>query len=104
MGSGVLSTCATSYALVYAWSVTDSKGIVVSSKTASTNPANYLAAAYTFTAGKAYNIALTVTAIGSGIQRNSTGYADVEMYVQHGSVVASVRGGYFRQVRTDCSV
>ena len=99
-GSGVLSSCATSYILVYAWSVTDSKGRVVSSNTASANPANYLAAAYAFTAGSAYNIGLSVTAIGKGIQRNSTGYANAEMYVQHGNVVVSVRGGYFRQVRT----
>lgn len=98
-GSGVLSSCATSYILVYAWSVTDSTGRVVSSKTASANPANYLAAAYAFTAGSAYNIGLSVTAIGKGIQRNSTGYANAEMYVQHGNVVVSVRGGYFRQVR-----
>ena len=98
LGSGVLSSCATSYGLNYTWSLADSTGQAVQYKSPSTNPATYLAKAYTLTAGMSYTATLQITALTTGFQHASTGYASVGIYVNHGKVVAAVRGGYTRQV------
>ena len=98
LGSGVLSSCATSYGLNYTWVLADSSGNPVLYKSPSTNPATYLAKAYTLTAGLSYTATLQITALTTGFQHASTGYASVGIYVNHGKVVAAVRGGYTRQV------
>jgi hypothetical protein len=103
-GVGTLSSCAKSSVLTYYWTVTDSNGLLVTNKTASPTPSIFTAVAYTFSAGMLYTATLKVTSGVAGDLYRSSSYATVGVFVNHGVVVAAVRGAYIRQVFIDLHI
>lgn len=99
-GSGDLSACATSYDLNYTWSLSNSTGYIIPLKSATVDPRTYVLPAYSLTAGLSYVLTLAVSTV-SKYSYASIGYDSVGVYVQHGHVIAAVRGGYSRQAAAD---
>ena len=97
-GSGIPSKCGSSHSLNYTWTLTNSSGVLMTSKSTSTDPRVYIAPAYSFIAGSSYTITLTVKSFSTKGQLLSSGYTLTNIYVAHGDVKAAVRGGYTRDM------
>ena len=95
-GSATVSKCATMKSLTYTWTLTNSSGVLMTSKSTSTDPRVYIAPAYSFIAGSSYTITLTVKSFNSMGLPISSGQVETKIYVAHGDVIAAIRGGYTR--------
>jgi REJ domain len=98
-GRATLSNCATSQTLRYNFTLYNSTGGALTSMSTNIDPRKYSAPAYYFVVGNTYTITLRVELISETTQRTlSTGYTNLQLYIEHGVVKAAVRLGYFRQV------
>ena len=95
-GSAAVSKCATMTSLDYVWTLRNSSGVLMTFKSTSTDPRVFVAPAYSFIAGSSCTITLTVMSLNSRGQPSSSGNNVVNIYVEHGNVVAAIRGGYTR--------
>ena len=100
-GSAISSSCGFTYSLKYTWTLTNSSGVLITSKSTSTDPRVYVALSHSFVTGSSYVITLTVASLNLKGQQLSSGYTSANIYVAHGNVKAAVRGGYARESSLD---
>ena len=100
-GSAKPSSCGLSYSLNHTWTLTNSSGVLLTSKSISTDPTMYIAPAYTFVVGSSYIVTLNVLSLSSQGRPLSSASTFVKVYIAHGNVLAAVRGGYMREVSID---